>query len=288
MKIAKTMQRNLHSFGILAVFLIAIFSMYKEVPAQAKGAAKSQPAAVQTPAPDIHFTVSMTKPWTHLLEVEMDVKWAQMPDALELKMPVWTPGSYLVREYARHVQDFAVKDETGRPLDLAKDQQKHLADRRQRRKRDRGRLSRLRERVDRQDQRTQRRPCILEQRGAAVVPQRISLQAPFDRHGEAVRQLEDRHRTAARRGQANTFRAENYDILYDSPFEVSDFKEVSFDCRGQAAPFRLLRRRQLRPEANCGATLQRSSRRRTRSLANCRTTITRSSSIFAAAAGLSI
>jgi predicted metalloprotease with PDZ domain len=58
----------------------------------------------------------MSKPWTHLLEVEMHVKWNRMPDKTELKMPVWTPGSYLVREYARHVQDFAVKDGSGRAL----------------------------------------------------------------------------------------------------------------------------------------------------------------------------
>src|SRR5690606_11812580 len=45
--------------------------------------------------------------WTHLLEVEMRVKWAQMPDQMDLKLPVWTPGSYLVREYSRHVQDFS-------------------------------------------------------------------------------------------------------------------------------------------------------------------------------------
>jgi predicted metalloprotease with PDZ domain len=67
-------------------------------------------------APDISYTVSMSKPWTHLLEVEMRLDWAQMPAQAELKMPVWTPGSYLVREYARHVQDFDVKDVAGNNL----------------------------------------------------------------------------------------------------------------------------------------------------------------------------
>jgi predicted metalloprotease with PDZ domain len=33
-------------------------------------------------------------------------------------------------------------------------------------------------------------------------------------------------------GHPNTFRAENFDILYDSPFEVSDFKELKFEVRG--------------------------------------------------------
>jgi len=57
----------------------------------------------------ISFTVSMSKPWTHLLEVELSVKVAanlNVPSDTNLVMPVWTPGSYLIREFERHVQDF--------------------------------------------------------------------------------------------------------------------------------------------------------------------------------------
>ena len=32
--------------------------------------------------------------------------------------------------------------------------------------------------------------------------------------------------------QPNTFRAENFDVLYDSPVEVSDFKVLSFAVKG--------------------------------------------------------
>jgi predicted metalloprotease with PDZ domain len=35
-------------------------------------------------------------------------------------MPVWTPGSYLVREYSRHVQDLIAEDETGAALEITK------------------------------------------------------------------------------------------------------------------------------------------------------------------------
>ena len=34
-------------------------------------------------------------------------------------------------------------------------------------------------------------------------------------------------------GRDNTFRAENFDILYDSPFEVSNFKEINFTVQGK-------------------------------------------------------
>src|SRR5260370_21450896 len=38
-------------------------------------------------------------------------------------------------------------------------------------------------------------------------------------------------------GQPNTFRAENFDVLYDSPFEVSNFQEISFDVQGKRHRF---------------------------------------------------
>lgn len=54
---------------------------------------------------DIHYRVAMPNPQTHLFEVTLQLShWDAA--VLDLKMPVWTPGSYLVREYARHVQDF--------------------------------------------------------------------------------------------------------------------------------------------------------------------------------------
>lgn len=53
----------------------------------------------------IQYQVAMPHPQFHLFEVTLQVK-GWMAASLDLKMPVWTPGSYLVREYARHLQDF--------------------------------------------------------------------------------------------------------------------------------------------------------------------------------------
>jgi predicted metalloprotease with PDZ domain len=52
----------------------------------------------------------MPQPESHLFEVTLFVKGWQA-SILDLKLPVWTPGSYLVREYAKHLQDFSA--ETG-------------------------------------------------------------------------------------------------------------------------------------------------------------------------------
>ncbi len=55
----------------------------------------------------IYYQISAPHPATHYLEVKMHISlWDQ--DVLDLKLPVWTPGSYLVREYARHLEQFQV------------------------------------------------------------------------------------------------------------------------------------------------------------------------------------
>ncbi len=59
----------------------------------------------QLSAPTIQYSVAMPNPESHLFEVTLRLAGWSEP-VLDLKMPVWTPGSYLVREYARHLQDF--------------------------------------------------------------------------------------------------------------------------------------------------------------------------------------
>ncbi|MBE9046114.1 M61 family metallopeptidase [Pleurocapsales cyanobacterium LEGE 10410] len=60
-------------------------------------------------AATLYYRVAMSQPASHLFEVTLQIdNWRST--TLDLKMPVWTPGSYLVREYARHVQDFVAVD----------------------------------------------------------------------------------------------------------------------------------------------------------------------------------
>ncbi|HXX69763.1 MAG TPA: PDZ domain-containing protein [Polyangiaceae bacterium] len=62
------------------------------------------------PALIIHHRVSIPAPATHLVHVESTISkdGESLPESLVLFMPVWTPGSYLVREYARHIEGFQV------------------------------------------------------------------------------------------------------------------------------------------------------------------------------------
>lgn len=229
------MQINPRSRGILLLTLFAIiFFMYQEVPATAKKPAPKAPVAQATP--DIAYTVSMSKPWTHLLEVEMRLRWAGTPAAAELKMPVWTPGSYLVREYARHVQDFAVKDASGRDLQWEKINKNTW----------RINTAGAKEIVATyrvySNELTVRTNELNDEHafwnnGALLMFPKDQLKAPSTVTVKPYGNWKVATGLPEVAGQPNTFRAENYDVLYDSPFEVSDYKEIKFTVRGKPHRF---------------------------------------------------
>ncbi|WP_432713989.1 M61 family metallopeptidase [Pedobacter sp.] len=53
----------------------------------------------------INFEVSFIEPQAHYAEVEMNISGLNK-DFVDVKMPVWAPGSYLVREFAKSVEGF--------------------------------------------------------------------------------------------------------------------------------------------------------------------------------------
>src|SRR4051812_29876463 len=62
----------------------------------------------------IRYFVSMPEPVSHELHVEMQVPALPDREVVELVFPAWAPGSYLVRDFVRHVYDLQVSDERGR------------------------------------------------------------------------------------------------------------------------------------------------------------------------------
>lgn len=67
------------------------------------------------------FTVAMPRPELHLYEITMRI--APFPSPVgrfDLVLPVWTPGSYMVREFSRHVRDLAADGPLGTPLPVVK------------------------------------------------------------------------------------------------------------------------------------------------------------------------
>ncbi len=58
--------------------------------------------------PNIVFEVSFTQPQAHYADVKMEIN-NLSGNELILKMPVWAPGSYLVREFPKNVEAFYAK-----------------------------------------------------------------------------------------------------------------------------------------------------------------------------------
>lgn len=69
--------------------------------------------------PIISYTLSIPEPQTHYVEVDLDIRDWRGKTAT-VKMPVWTPGSYLIREYAQHVEGVAAITPEGIELPVTK------------------------------------------------------------------------------------------------------------------------------------------------------------------------
>ncbi len=78
----------------------------------------------QSPSNPWRLQVAIRDPQTHLLRITMTISHWTEPQ-VDLRMPVWTPGSYLVREYSKQLQGFQVTDATGKPLPWQKLSKNH-------------------------------------------------------------------------------------------------------------------------------------------------------------------
>jgi len=169
-----------------------------------------------------------------MLEVEIRMK----PDAAGaakseqvLVMPVWTPGSYLVREFARHVQDFAAFDVSGQALKWEK-------------------INKNSWRVATNGSTEWRATYRVYANELSVRTSELNTEHAFLNNATVLMYPDGLLNSASTvhvlapepwkiatglppvPGVKNTFRAENFDILYDSPIEASSFKTISFEVKG--------------------------------------------------------
>ncbi|CAM4308763.1 M61 family metallopeptidase [Corallococcus sp. ZKHCc1 1396] len=173
----------------------------------------------------VHYRVAMPRPHAHLFEVE--ASFPAGPDTLDAVMPVWTPGSYLVREYARQVQDVTATGEDGQPLPVRR------VDKRTWRVEARGHAVTLRYRVYANELTV--RTSHLDGSHGYFNGATVFL------YTEATRELPHRVTVDAPPGwrtfcaldsEAGTFHAEDYDTLVDSPFEVGPHTPLTFTAAG--------------------------------------------------------
>ncbi|MDB4980724.1 MAG: hypothetical protein JWM82_1476 [Myxococcales bacterium] len=171
-------------------------------------------------AAPISYRVAMPTPQDHEYEIEMAVPALPGRPFVELVFPAWAPGSYLVRDFVRHVYRLSVTDARGRALPRERlDKQRWRVD-------SGGRPFRVRYRVFAFEQSV--RTSFLDDshaywngtslfffvEGEQARPCRVVIEPPAgtDWHVD----------TAMRRvpGAALTYAAADYDELVDSPVEV--------------------------------------------------------------------
>ena len=67
----------------------------------------------------IKYNLKMEKPQNHYFQVEMELN--DFPsEEIDVKMPIWAPGSYLAREFAKNVNLVLAYDENGKELAVKK------------------------------------------------------------------------------------------------------------------------------------------------------------------------
>ncbi len=117
-----------HPVRWAVVFSLLVLGACGERKSQKSGERKGEDKGAQEPAQPIpapessegvhHYRIGFDQRGRHLLQVQ--AFFPSEGDTLELMMPTWTPGSYLVREYARHVQDLRAQTPEGRVLPVQK------------------------------------------------------------------------------------------------------------------------------------------------------------------------
>jgi predicted metalloprotease with PDZ domain len=184
-----------------------------------------------TTMPDISFTVSMPRPYTHLLEVEMRLvqRGGDAPNEMNLVMPVWTPGSYLIREYERNVQDFAATDSGGRALSWQKINKNTWRVQTNKARDWRATYRVYANELTVRTNEVNDRHAFWNNAALLMYPEGF-LKAPSTLRIMPANNWQIATGLPAVSDSPNTFRAENFDVLYDSPVEVGTFQTIQFEA----------------------------------------------------------
>ena len=189
----------------------------------------SSPALAQD---SISYVLSFPAATNHYLDVE-----ATFPagdESVEVMMAVWTPGSYLVREFARHIERLEASKKTGEPLQVAKT------------KKNRWRINaagadtvRVRYRLYAREMTVRTNWVEAEFAILNGAPTFLTLVDGLERPHDVKLELPDGWKgswTAMPRhpdGGANHYRAEDFDMLVDSPIYAGSPTVHQFEVGGK-------------------------------------------------------
>jgi predicted metalloprotease with PDZ domain len=178
----------------------------------------------------IHFHLSFIEPQAHYVEVSMVIQGFDQ-DFLDLKMPVWTPGSYLIREFSKNLEQVQAKDEHGNDLEIQKINKNTW------RVNSKGQETKINYRVYSFEKSV--RTNFVDDQHAFISPAgtffyidgyldhastvQVSLPSFWSKISTGLDLIE---------GKVNLFFAENFDILYDTPLEIGNQDTWTFNAAG--------------------------------------------------------
>jgi len=179
----------------------------------------------------ISFNVSFSKPQAHYADVQMSVSDINT-DFIDLKMPVWTPGSYLIREFSKNVEALEAFDAKGSRLPSHK-----ISKNTWRIKNGKSTAVSVSYRVYAFE--ISVRTSFVDASHAFLSPAGIFMYVDGRLNEPAVVNLEP-YKSWSKvstgldpvNGKTNTFYAADFDILFDSPIEIGNQDIFEFEAAG--------------------------------------------------------
>lgn len=184
----------------------------------------------------ITYELGMEEPQTHYFDVSLTINNPSESNALDasgkllVKMPVWTPGSYLVREYARNVIDFDAVDQDGVKLIFDKINKNTWAV-------DAKKAKNVKVTYKVYAYEMTVRTSFLDDSHGYLNGASIFMFVPSLADSKALLKITPYYKwnkisTALTDLGDNTFEVDNYDTLVDSPIEIGNHVEHTFTAAG--------------------------------------------------------
>ncbi len=181
----------------------------------------------------VQYTLGMSQPWTHLMEVELTYAGLAGSDpTIDFLLPVWRSGRYVIYDFAGDIQEFSAKDEKGNILAWEKTDKLTWRVRK-------GRAAAVTASYKVYANEVNQRTKEMDDQGAFLDGSSVFMYV--DRYRSLplrlqVRPYKDWHVTTgleAVQGSKNTFASPSYDYLIDCPLFVGNQNDVMFTAGGK-------------------------------------------------------
>ncbi|MGV3509248.1 MAG: M61 family metallopeptidase [Sphingobacteriaceae bacterium] len=179
---------------------------------------------------EISYIVSFPEAQAHYVDIEMNIKGIKEKH-IDVKMPVWAPGSYLVREFSKNIENFSAKSASNGPLQHTKTNKNtwRITTNNQNISINYRvyafELSVRTSFVDASHAFLSPSGLFMYPEGQITSSSTVTIK-PYKGWSKISTGLDPV------KGKTNTFFAPDYDILYDSPFEVGNHDTFEFEASG--------------------------------------------------------